>query len=325
MKRICILLALLLVLTGCAPSAPVPPAVSSEASSVVSSVSSQAEASSEVSSAVSSEEEASSETSGTTSEEVSEVSSEASEVSSEVSEVSSEVSSSEPESSSNESEVTSSETPVSSQEHSQFYLPDVDVEAVIGYFNEVCLDSEYVSSGDPSVVQKWGEPICYELYGAYTAADADLIKAFVGVLNEMEGFPGMYQSNGSDFPQLRISFMTGEELAEDMGSVVNYEIVDGAVEFWYDGNNCIYDARIGVRCDIDQQTRNSVILEEIFNGLGPIQDTWQREDSIAYAGYSTPQWPTEEDFLMLRLLYHPEMLCGMNADACEDVIRSLYY
>ena len=31
------------------------------------------------------------------------------------------------------------------------------------------------------------------------------------------------------------------------------------------------------------------------------------------------------DLLILQLLYHPDIKCGMNASACEEVIRSLYY
>ena len=68
-----------------------------------------------------------------------------------------------------------------------------------------------------------------------------------------------------------------------------------------------------------------MILEEIYNGLGPLNDTWERKTSIIYAGYSTPQWLSEEDQLILKLLYHPMMKCGMNAEACEAVIRQLYY
>ena len=68
-----------------------------------------------------------------------------------------------------------------------------------------------------------------------------------------------------------------------------------------------------------------MILEEIYNGLGPIQDTQLRLDSIIYSGYSIPQSLTQVDELILRLLYHPQMQCGMNADACEEVIRQLYY
>ena len=94
--------------------------------------------------------------------------------------------------------------------------------------------------------------------------------------------------------------------------------------YWYD-NNVIYDAKIAYREDIPQFTRNSVILEEIYNGLGLVQDTALREDSLIWQGFSEPQNLTEVDELLLKLLYHPEMLCGMNAEECEAVIRSLYY
>ena len=40
---------------------------------------------------------------------------------------------------------------------------------------------------------------------------------------------------------------------------------------------------------------------------------------------STPQSLTEIDELILRLLYHPDMLCSMNKEQCEQVIRSLYH
>jgi hypothetical protein len=90
-------------------------------------------------------------------------------------------------------------------------------------------------------------------------------------------------------------------------------------------NNEIYDATICYRNDIDQYIRNSVILEEIYNGLGPLQDTSLRTDSICFSGYSTPQSLTEVDELILKLLYHPEIRCGMNKEQCAQVIQSLYH
>ena len=98
---------------------------------------------------------------------------------------------------------------------------------------------------------------------------------------------------------------------------------DGAVTFWYE-NDVIYNAIICYRSDIDQYTRNSVILEEIYNGLGPIQDSLLRADSIIYSGFSQPQQLTDMDWLILRLLYHPQMRCGTDGAQCEAVIRQLY-
>lgn len=211
------------------------------------------------------------------------------------------------------------------EEHSELYIPGVSVEDVITYFNEVCLDGEYVDSGDPTVVQKWVTPIYYSLDGDCTDEDLATIDKMADILNGIYGFPGFYPAEYADAANLRIRFRNQDQLMEEMGYVVNGDLSDGIVHFWYNGNNEMYDEDIGIRNDVDQYLRNSVILEEIYNGLGPVQDTTLRPDSLIYQYYAEPQELTDVDLLLLKLLYHPDMLCGMDAAACEQVIRSLYY
>ena len=217
---------------------------------------------------------------------------------------------------------TATTEPVTEPEHSELYIPGVSVEDVILYFNEVCLDSESINSGDPSYVQKWAEPICYSLYGEYTDEDLATLSSFADWLNTIEGFPGISEAQVPENTNLRIHFCSQSEMIDLMGE--NYYGMDGAVTFWYLYDE-IYDAIICYRTDLDQYLRNSVILEEIYNGLGPIQDTSLRSDSIIYSEFSQPQELTDIDELLLRLLYHPDILPGMNAQQCEQVIRALYY
>ena len=217
----------------------------------------------------------------------------------------------------------SSKTEPSVPEHSALYIPDVSVEDVIRYFNEVCLDAEIVNSGDPSKLQRWEGQILYYCSGPATDEDRAVLETMVDRLNTIEGFPGMREVSDPDAANLHISFCGPDEYHALMGE--NFHGSDGGVTFWYDGFDRIYDGIIGYRTDIDQETRNSVILEEIYNGLGPINDTNLREDSIIYSGFSTPQWLTPMDELILKLLYHPQMKCSMDATACEAVIRQIYY
>ena len=206
--------------------------------------------------------------------------------------------------------------------HSELYLPDVDVEDVILYFNEVCLNAEYINSGDPSVLQRWNAPISYRIHGEPTAEDLAKIEEFSGWLNVQFGFPGIYEAGDGEYANLEIHFCDQQQLIDLMGD--NHLDSDGAVTFWY-RDDVIYDAIICIRTDLDQHLRNSVILEELYNGLGPIQDTNLRPDSIIYSAFSEPQELTEIDKLILKLLYHPDLKCGMNAEECEAVIRTLYY
>lgn len=207
-------------------------------------------------------------------------------------------------------------------EHSALYIPGVDVEDVLLWFNEVALDSEFSYEGNPNLIQKWASPIIYCLEGNATEEDLQVLESFSAWLNTLEGFPGIRQAQPEEVPNLLIRFGDGDMITDFLGA--EYVNVDGGVRYWYD-NNVIYDAKIAYREDIPQYTRNSVILEEIYNGLGLVQDTALREDSLIWQGFSEPQNLTEVDELLLKLLYHPEMLCGMNAEECEAVIRSLYY
>ena len=205
--------------------------------------------------------------------------------------------------------------------HSQLYIPGVDVEYVVQCFSEVCLDAEYTISGDASLLQKWADPILYTINGDPTEKDLAVLAEFTAWLNTIDGFPGMVEVDSPGIANLRFHFCSRSEMLDLMGK--NYKGLDGAMTFWY-SNDEIYDAIICVRTDLDQYVRNSVILEEIYNALGPAQDTDLRKDSIIYSGYSEPQSLTEIDELILKLLYHPDMQCGMEADACEAVIRQLY-
>lgn len=207
-------------------------------------------------------------------------------------------------------------------EHSELYLPDLTADDLILYFNEVCLDAEFTNSGDPSLLQKWDSPIRYTVFGSPTEEDTAVLKGFADWLNTIEGFPGIAEAEGIHEQNLRIHFCDQEELVLLMGD--NFTGTDGAVTFWYEGD-VIYDGIICIRSDVHQELRNSVILEELYNCLGPVQDTWLRDDSIIYAGYSEPQSLTEVDEVILKFLYHPVLQCGMNARECEILIRELYY
>ena len=207
-------------------------------------------------------------------------------------------------------------------EHSAFYIPGVSADDVVTWFAEVCLDSEIINSGDPSFVQKWEMPIAFALHGDYTEEDWATLSRFAQWLNTLEGFPGISEATDPESANLHIYFTDQQGMLDIMGP--DFTGMDGAVTFWYDGNNAIYHETICILTDLTQEVRNSVILEELYNGLGPVQDTNLRPDSLIWQGYSTPQELTEVDELILRLLYHPDMLCGLDGHGCEALIRWLY-
>jgi hypothetical protein len=206
--------------------------------------------------------------------------------------------------------------------HSELYLPSLSLNDAVRYFSEVCLDAEFVNAGDPTRLQKWATPIFYMLSGSPTAEDIAVINKMASFLNSVEGFPGISQTNDPNTANMKIYFCPANEFSVIIGH--NCDGNDGYVTFWY-SNDEIYDSVICIRNDIGQELRNSVIMEEIYNSLGPIQDTSLRSDSIIYSGFSSPQEMTDIDMLILRLLYHPSIRCGMNKEECKQIISKIYY
>ena len=210
--------------------------------------------------------------------------------------------------------------------HSDLYLEGLDVEEVLRYFHEVVLQSEYSDgTGDPSVIQKWLQPIRYCIFGEPTEEDLVVLNGLFDQLNQIPGFPGIRAAGEEEPLNLTISFLDQESLLEIYADVVGDSDAWGACQFWYDSDtNEIYDGRVGYLTEIDQIYRNSILLEEIVNVLS-ITDTEERTDSIVYQYSNDNLCLSDVDWLILKLLYHPGIECGMDADQCEAVIRELYY
>ena len=210
--------------------------------------------------------------------------------------------------------------------HSELYLSDYSPDQIFAWFEEVVLDMEYSEGdGDITLVQKWMAPIGFRVYGNPTEEDLAVLNAFFAQLNRIPGFPGFYTAEAEGQEHMQIHFLDENVFAEGFSSVVNGEDAYGATQFWYyNQTNEIHTARVGCRGDISQSERNSVLMEEIVNALG-ISDTFLREDSITYQYSNENTALSDVDWTLLKLLYHPDVKCGMDREQCASVIQKLYY
>ena len=223
-------------------------------------------------------------------------------------------------------ETTTGETETTAPVHSALYLPEYTSLQVWEYFEEVVLRTEYSDgTGNAALVQKWNEPILYSIYGTPTEEDLSVLRALFAQLNEIPGFPGIYAQAEGEPGNLMIGFWDSEDFNMYFSDFLNGEDAYGATQYWYyNGTNEIYTANVGYRTDIDQSTRTSVLIEEIINMLG-VSDTVLRTDSIVYQYSDDNTALSDMDWLILKLLYHPEIQCGMDFDDCRTVIEELYY
>lgn len=209
--------------------------------------------------------------------------------------------------------------------HSDMYLSQYSQEQILTWFEEVVLDMEYSEGeGDITLVQKWTSPIGFRIYGKPTREDLAVLNDLIARLNQIPGFPGFYTAEAEGLEALQIRFLDEDTFRDSFSGVVNGEDAYGATQFWYyTQTNEIHSAQIGCRTDISQNERNSVLVEEIVNALG-LSDTLLREDSITYQYSNDNTDLSQADWILLKLLYHSEIRCGMNRDQCAEVIRQLY-
>lgn len=213
--------------------------------------------------------------------------------------------------------------------HSDAYLPGHSQAEVIAWFEEAVLSSEYTTNESQSrLVQKWTEPIVWSFSGEYTASDEAFLTEFFEQMNDVPGFPGFVRASDPDEAAMRLIWCEKEEFYAQMGESIHGEDATGAATYWYDlETNSICSALICYRNDAltDDVTRRSVLLEEIVNSIGLGNDSETRTDSIIYQYDSSATELSDVDWLIIRLLYGTPIRCGMDADACAEIIRQVYY
>lgn len=214
---------------------------------------------------------------------------------------------------------------VQTTEEERLFLPDVSPELMTEYFEEVVLRTEYsTGDGNSSLVQKWEMPIHYRIYGEPSEQDLAILENLFERLNAIHGFPGIGPAAEERVENLSIYFAQPKEFNEIFSDFLQGEDAVGAARYWYyTDSNDMYEAKVGYRMDLDQSIRNSVLPEEIVNVLG-VTDTVKREDSVVYQYSNFNTELTDVDWMILKLLYHPDMPCGADAQTCRSVLAELY-
>lgn len=189
---------------------------------------------------------------------------------------------------------------------------------VKAHFATCALGAEY---GDSTpVVKKWTEPIYYTYTGTPLAGDVEYLESFMAALNGIEGFPGIYPAEGRT-PNLTIHFVDDEaamEAATDHTNLNGYASI-----WWYNGSYQIYQGDVYYLGTMPDYERKSVLIEELYQVMGILNDTYDYPESLIYQYYTDTNWPCPLDWAIMQLLYHPDIHGGMTESQCMEVIDKL--
>ena len=213
------------------------------------------------------------------------------------------------------------------REHSEFYIDGFDAEKMECFFDEVVLGSEYSKgNGDTSLVQKWCGTLTYSADGGYTQSDLDIIAEFFAIFKDSPGFPKVEYRKNDPNAALQLHFLPQNEFHEEISDTTSSFLADGVATYYFDANtNEIDSGVIYYNNDMLPSIRRAVLLEELYNVMGAANDTALRNDSIVYQFSTVTEDLSKMDELIMRLLYLPNIKCGMAKDEVNTVIAELYY
>lgn len=193
-------------------------------------------------------------------------------------------------------------------ENDEYYADKISAGKILDYFSEIAFGSEYGESHD--ILCKWKTPVYYSISGNYCDEDKQLILSLAESLNNIKGFPGISEASGSNKANFKIMFIPKTEIIKEFSSAD--ENCVGMSEFrWNAASGEIISAKCAVDPSLDAE-RAATVCEEFLQSMGIAKDSYEYVNSVFYQGVTYTTKPADIDWIILKLLYHPSMECGIN-------------
>ena len=165
-------------------------------------------------------------------------------------------------------------------------------------------------------------PIYYRLIGDYTTEDKTVLQKLSIELNQINGFPGIYETSDPTQANMDLTFLSRDDM--DARTSHSGSGFDGYVTYyWYNDTHEIHYADILYCTDMEGSLRAGVLCEELIQSLGLSNDSYTYPDSLFYQGYSEISWPAPIDWLLVELLHHPDLQPGMDEQAVRQILTPI--
>lgn len=169
---------------------------------------------------------------------------------------------------------------------------------------------EYGSGGTSSTARnlvRWTDSINIYAGGQPSSEDLKQLDDFImDIALHSPNIPNIRRVSSASAANIVISYCP---LAQMGNYVTNYvEGNWGYFYFWYDGSGSIYKAELAIASDVNtQESKNHLMKEELIGALGLSNDQLVYSDSILYGEWTTVQELSDVDWLMLNMLYDPDL------------------
>ncbi|MDO5737911.1 MAG: DUF2927 domain-containing protein [Eubacteriales bacterium] len=211
-----------------------------------------------------------------------------------------------------------------------FYAQRKDIdpeffERALEYFEEVVGYGEFDSTYD-GYVHKWSNEreISVSMLGDYEDWDLETMENLLAQLNNIPNMPEFkLKAEADETADIVIHFLPLKEMHEVIGSDMLSEW--GIFFYQWDSSFETISAKIGIATDVNtKNSRRHLLQEEFIQCLGLINDSYEYADSIFQQEWTTVQYPNELDWLLVEMLYRPEITAEMPIDEAIETLRGLY-
>ena len=182
--------------------------------------------------------------------------------------------------------------------------------------------SEY---GNAHNLARWEQPLRVYVGGKPTQADLRKVDEFLLELTTyVSNLPNVTRVSRESDANVVIWYVP---LAKMGDYVDNYRDGNwGFVSYWFNGRLQMTRMEIAIATDVtDQKARNHLLMEEMLGGMGVGNDHYVYSDSILYQPWTTTQSLSAVDWLMMNMVYHPDVYTNMTWDAFYRVTSARIY
>ncbi len=212
------------------------------------------------------------------------------------------------------------------------YIPTEFEYELIDYFKEIALNAEYSSKDKLQKTIKWKQPMMlFVVKEGEHIPQIKTIKKVIQTISELtlDGFKIelieeksksnaiLYLLNKDKVEEIDPSFFNGIS-----GDFVGLSLAT------YNGRNNITSAKIFIDIEESIEIQKSVILEEITQSIGLMNDSEKYSNSIFYEKQMEENIVNVQysaiDKDIIKLLYHRRMKSGLNNKEVERVIKRIF-
>lgn len=177
--------------------------------------------------------------------------------------------------------------------------------------------AEYNSVSD--ALTRWEDDINIYVTGSPTQSDLQMLDDFIMQLSfRVQFLPPIARVSQESQANIVIYYGPLNTLPEHVS-----EYVEGnwGMFTYYMRSNVRYKAEIGIASDVtSQQQRNHLMMEELVGALAMANDHDLYSDSIVYQPWTEVQQLSEIDWLMINMIYHPDLRVGMSYAEVYDAL-----